>query len=92
MPQAKIAWERIREPHLYGERGRIGTRMVEVVRAYTGEWCVFQYVDGIQRVIGDPDCLPAPNRYSYNGAKQIAARWLAEQEQEQETRVFTLGG
>lgn len=71
-----ITWTRIREQYLYGERATVGERVAEVIRCDTGEWSVFQYVNGKQRVIGDPDCLPAPNSYSYSAAKRVAAEWV----------------
>lgn len=74
--RAKITWSLIREQYLHGECGTLGNRRAEVLRVDLATWSVFQYVDGIQRVIGDPDLLPSPNRYSYQEAKKLAALWL----------------
>lgn len=90
MARTKITWSKIREPYLYGEQGVLGRRRAEILRVEHGTWSVYQFVDGIQCVIGDPDCLPAPNRYGYNEAKKAAARWLRFQRQEPKTRPVSL--
>lgn len=40
-------WEAIRECNLYGYRRGVGAFHVEVVRAYTGDWRVYEYRNGV---------------------------------------------